>query len=68
MCLICGQTISVSKKYNLECNYVTHCSKYGQYKEQLWEVNSALNKQQSLFTNVQKYNEAADYTVVGRKF
>jgi len=68
MCLICGQIISVSKIYNLECDYVTHHSKCDQYKEQLWEVNSALNKQQSVFTNVQKYNEAADYTVFGRKF
>jgi hypothetical protein len=68
MSLICGQTISVSKEYNPECDCVTHCSKYDQYKKQLWEVNSALNKQQNMFTNVKKYDEAADYTVVGRKF
>jgi len=68
MCLFCGQIINVPKEYNLECDYDTHCFKYDQYKEQLWEVKSALNKQQSMFTDVQKYNEATDYAVVDRKF
>jgi hypothetical protein len=45
MCLICVQIINVPKEYNLEYNYDTHHSKYDQYKEQLWEVKSALNKQ-----------------------
>jgi Zn-finger nucleic acid-binding protein len=68
MCLVCGQTISVAKEYNLECDYETHCSKCDHYKEQLGEVKSSLNKQQSIFTDVQKYNEATNYTVVDRKF
>lgn len=68
MCLICGQIITVSKECNPEHRHETHHSKCDQYKERLWEVKSALNKQQSMFTNAQKYNEAADYTAVGRKF
>lgn len=56
------------KGINLVRHYETHHTKCDQYKEQLWEVKSTLNNQQSMFTNAQKYNEAADYTAVGRKF
>jgi len=45
MCLICVQIVNVPKEYNLEYNCDTHHSKYDQYKQQLWEVKSALNKQ-----------------------
>jgi hypothetical protein len=63
-CLICGQAISVPKECNIKCHYETHHSKYDQYNDQLredelLEFKAALRKQRSVFTNVQKDNEAA---------
>lgn len=62
-CLICGQNISVPKEYNVRRHYETHREKYDQYKEKsredkLRDFKAALGKQQSLFTNVKRDNEA----------
>ncbi|PNF15430.1 hypothetical protein B7P43_G18458 [Cryptotermes secundus] len=62
-CLICGQNISVPKEYNVRRHYETHREKYDQYKEKpredkLRDFKAALLKQQSLFRNVKRDNEA----------
>lgn len=64
-CLICKQSVSVSKEYNLRRHYETNHSKnYDQYTEKmrdekLNELKKGLKFQQSLFLNANKISDAA---------
>jgi uncharacterized UBP type Zn finger protein len=63
-CLICDQNIRIPKECNIKRHYETHRTECDQYKEQFREYKlrkfkSARNKQQSMFTTVQKDSEAA---------
>ncbi|KZC15100.1 General transcription factor II-I repeat domain-containing protein 2 [Dufourea novaeangliae] len=65
LCLICKNSISVAKEYNLKRHYDTnHKTNYDQYvaklrEDKLSELKSILQKQQSVFTKCVEDNTAA---------
>jgi hypothetical protein len=64
ICLICKQTISVPKEYNIRRHYDIHRSKYDQFTgnlrtDKLRNLKSCLEKQQNIFHQVNRINEDA---------
>ncbi|XP_018117922.1 general transcription factor II-I repeat domain-containing protein 2 [Xenopus laevis] len=63
-CLVCAQTISVCKEYNVKRHYTTlHRDKYAKYTEArltiIKDLKSKLHKQKSIFTAVTTAQKAA---------
>jgi hypothetical protein len=62
--LICKQTISVCKDYNIKHHYNIHTEKYDLFvgkirEDKLNELKSGLNKQQNIFQSLSRVNEGA---------
>ncbi|KAJ8889111.1 hypothetical protein PR048_008605 [Dryococelus australis] len=62
--LICSQSISVAKEYNLRRHYETHSHKYDEYQDKSREdkvrdLKTALGKQQSVLKNLKGDSEAS---------
>ncbi|KAJ8891567.1 hypothetical protein PR048_004095 [Dryococelus australis] len=63
-CLICSQSISVVKEYNIRHHYETHSHKYDQHQDKpredkVRDLKTALGKQQPLFKNSKGDGEAS---------
>ena len=63
VCLICQQTIAVTKEYNIRRHYETmHKEKYSAYvgklrEDKVMQLKSAFSKQRSFFSNINQANE-----------
>jgi hypothetical protein len=64
VCLVCNQTISVCRDYNIKHHNNIHKEKYDLFvgkirEDKLNKLKSGLNKQQNIFQSLSKVNETA---------